>query len=755
MKHVVKGACHCRLALQAPKRNPLTSSHNLSSLSYRRSWSHLSAVRNLSATPIYTGDDLRHYSQNAPFLRHSQNAPFFTRTLVLSAATPVRAFHLSSRSFATAEDEPLKPSSKVEETVKALKEKAKEEAKEKKEGEGLVKKEVAVKKKSIAVRVKEELLHYWHGFRLLGIDINVCRKLIWRVLNGHKLTRREYKLLIRVVGDIFRLIPFSVFIIVPFMELLLPVFIKLFPGMLPSTFQTAKDTEEKMKQSLKVKLKMAKFLQQTLDEMGVAGKGRSSESAKQFAEFFERIRSGGGIATKEEILRYSKLFQDEITLDSLPRPQLMALCRVLEIQPFGTTNFLRFQLQMKLRSLAADDKMIQKEGVDSLDVGELQQACKARGMRALGMSEQQMRAQLAQWLQLSLDEKVPPSLLLLTRAFMLPDTISTEQQLAATISALPDILATSTQEAIGELEGQLDNKTRLQVTKQEVQKIVEERKEDAEEERQKEILLDKAPELVDTAPILVAEPSPTQKEEASTHISGVEFGDGGDGLLKQTAKQLKQATESIDVGVIENALDSMGKTKKKLIVEKEELNELKEELAEYKEDVEDLKELPAEEIQVKETKAAKRLFKVVNKMINKLDAHVEKLEEKGETLKKDISQLDVEKEASDKQEEVLRIDEVLEAIRKLQEVGDESRLARIKEVLAKMDDDLDGAIRLDTVLKVIDEIGSDSLKLSRKQMDEIVELIKKEEELEEASKELAAAKEKEKVAKGGEQVKER
>ncbi|XP_039289425.1 mitochondrial proton/calcium exchanger protein isoform X4 [Nilaparvata lugens] len=728
MKHVVKGACHCRLALQAPKRNPLTSSHNLSSLSYRRSWSHLSAVRNLSATPIYTGDDLRHYSQNAPFLRHSQNAPFFTRTLVLSAATPVRAFHLSSRSFATAEDEPLKPSSKVEETVKALKEKAKEEAKEKKEGEGLVKKEVAVKKKSIAVRVKEELLHYWHGFRLLGIDINVCRKLIWRVLNGHKLTRREYKLLIRVVGDIFRLIPFSVFIIVPFMELLLPVFIKLFPGMLPSTFQTAKDTEEKMKQSLKVKLKMAKFLQQTLDEMGVAGKGRSSESAKQFAEFFERIRSGGGIATKEEILRYSKLFQDEITLDSLPRPQLMALCRVLEIQPFGTTNFLRFQLQMKLRSLAADDKMIQKEGVDSLDVGELQQACKARGMRALGMSEQQMRAQLAQWLQLSLDEKVPPSLLLLTRAFMLPDTISTEQQLAATISALPDILATSTQEAIGELEGQLDNKTRLQVTKQEVQKIVEERKEDAEEERQKEILLDKAPELVDTAPILVAEPSPTQKEEA---------------------------TESIDVGVIENALDSMGKTKKKLIVEKEELNELKEELAEYKEDVEDLKELPAEEIQVKETKAAKRLFKVVNKMINKLDAHVEKLEEKGETLKKDISQLDVEKEASDKQEEVLRIDEVLEAIRKLQEVGDESRLARIKEVLAKMDDDLDGAIRLDTVLKVIDEIGSDSLKLSRKQMDEIVELIKKEEELEEASKELAAAKEKEKVAKGGEQVKER
>jgi LETM1 and EF-hand domain-containing protein 1 len=33
------------------------------------------------------------------------------------------------------------------------------------------------------------------------------------------------------------LIPFSVFLVVPFMELLLPVALKLFPNMLPSTFE--------------------------------------------------------------------------------------------------------------------------------------------------------------------------------------------------------------------------------------------------------------------------------------------------------------------------------------------------------------------------------------------------------------------------------------------------------------------------------------------------------------------------------------
>jgi len=41
----------------------------------------------------------------------------------------------------------------------------------------------------------------------------------------------------RTTNDLLRLIPFSVFLIVPFMELLLPVALKLFPNMLPSTFE--------------------------------------------------------------------------------------------------------------------------------------------------------------------------------------------------------------------------------------------------------------------------------------------------------------------------------------------------------------------------------------------------------------------------------------------------------------------------------------------------------------------------------------
>jgi LETM1 and EF-hand domain-containing protein 1 len=65
-------------------------------------------------------------------------------------------------------------------------------------------------------------------------------------------------------------------------------------------------------------------------------------------------------------------------------------------------------------------------------------ACKARGMRAVGVPEDRLRRQLDQWLQLSLHEKVPASLLLLSRAMYLPQDLPASAQLQATLSSLPD-----------------------------------------------------------------------------------------------------------------------------------------------------------------------------------------------------------------------------------------------------------------------------------------------------------------------------
>ncbi|XP_066145415.1 mitochondrial proton/calcium exchanger protein isoform X1 [Euwallacea fornicatus] len=625
--------------------------------------------------------------------------------------------------------EPLKPSSKIEVTVQELKKQKEEVAKIP---------ELApskVVKKSLKQKIVDELVHYYHGFRLLGIDVKISAGLVWRVLKGKTLTRREYRLLTRTVGDLFRLLPFSVFIIVPFMELLLPVFIKLFPGMLPSTFQTTSEKEDKVKQNLKVKLEMAKFLQGTLDSMSVQHKDRYSERAKEFVEWFGKVRTSGQAVSNEDIMKFSKLFEDEITLDSLTRSQLMALCRVLDVHTLGTNNFLRFQLRMKLRQLAADDKMIQKEGVHSLTLGEVQQACRARGMRAYGVSEERLRSQLNQWLDLSLNEKVPPSLLLLSRALMLPETIPTSDKLKATISSLPETIVKQTQAAIGEKEGKIDNKIRLELIKEEEKKIKEERKEHKEETRkleEKELLVDKAPIIsTTTTPII---------EDTALRISTEK--------LERVEKVKEEDLHTKDIQIIENAIDTVSK-EKKLIVEKEEIQELKAEMADYEEDVEDLAKVVADTPQpeIKETKAAKRLFKSVNRMISKMDRLLVDLEKKEAQLKKDL-----ETEASDKKkEELLKIDDIVAAIQKIKDVPDQSRLEKISSVLRKMDDDHDGSLKIDDVLKVIEIIGKENVKLNSKQVDELIELIDKEEILEVEDK-IEKALQKDKEAKQAEKL---
>ncbi|KAG6408459.1 hypothetical protein SASPL_131472 [Salvia splendens] len=284
------------------------------------------------------------------------------------------------------------------------------------------------------------LKHYWLGFKLLGADVRISSRLLMKLAGGRSLSRRERQQLTRTTADVFRLVPVAVFIIVPFMEFLLPVFLKLFPNMLPSTFQDKMKEKEALKRRLKAKIEYAKFLQETVKEMAKEVQTSRSGEVKRTAEdldgFLNRIRTGARVSN-DEILGFAKLFNDELTLDNISRPRLVNMCKYMGVSPIGTDAYLRYMLRKRLQSIKKDDIMIQAEGVESLSEAELREDCRERGM--LGeFSVEEMRQQLRDWLDLSLNHSVPSSLLILSRAFTVTGRMRPEEAVQATLSSLPD-----------------------------------------------------------------------------------------------------------------------------------------------------------------------------------------------------------------------------------------------------------------------------------------------------------------------------
>jgi hypothetical protein len=99
--------------------------------------------------------------------------------------------------------------------------------------------------------VRDTAVHYYTGSKLLWADVKIAGSLFKRMVQGRTLTRREHSLFKRVLADIARLVPLSLFVIIPFMEVLLPVAIRIFPNLLPSTFEEKHQKQEKILNQLK------------------------------------------------------------------------------------------------------------------------------------------------------------------------------------------------------------------------------------------------------------------------------------------------------------------------------------------------------------------------------------------------------------------------------------------------------------------------------------------------------------------------
>ena len=284
----------------------------------------------------------------------------------------------------------------------------------------------------------------------------------------------------RTVQDLGRLVPFSVFVIVPFAELLLPVALKLFPNLLPSTYEGQKSREDKAARLRDTRKQVSSFLRDTLRETGLPVSAISAKK-EEFQEFFRKVRATGESPSKEDVIKVCKIFKDDLTLDNLSRPQLVGMCKYMNLNTFGTDAMLRYQIRHRMRQTKRDDKAISFEGVDSLSVPELQMACASRGLRTYGMSPGRLREDLQMWLDLRLKYNIPSTLLVLSNAYMY--TSGKDSEIESQIDALQAVLSSIPEELFHEIElevhnaeGAATNKQRLEVLKEQQTLIEEENK---------------------------------------------------------------------------------------------------------------------------------------------------------------------------------------------------------------------------------------------------------------------------------------
>ncbi|KAF2707593.1 LETM1-domain-containing protein [Pleomassaria siparia CBS 279.74] len=418
-------------------------------------------------------------------------------------------------------------------------------------GKALTKKEEEKLKLTMWQKVKKEANHYWDGTKLLVTEVKISSRLALKMGAGYELTRREHRQLQRTVQDLGRLVPFSVFVLVPFAELLLPVALKLFPNMLPSTYEGQSSKDAKAKSLRSTRKEVSSFLRQTLKETGLPVSAANAQK-EEFADFFRKVRTTGESPSQEDIVKVCKIFKDDLTLDNLSRPQLVAICRYMNLSSFGTDNFLRYQVRLRMRQIKRDDRAISFEGVGSLSVPELQTAAASRGLRTHGVSPARLRDDLQTWLDLRLKFNIPSTLLVLSNAFVYAQ--GKESEMTSQIDALQAVLSSIPEELFHEIElevhsaeGAATNKQRLEVLREQ-QELIDEENQQAQGHENKATASPKDTENIDeddkpkSEEVSEKESKETEEAEASSGDSST----GGTGSAEQTEQDERMRAESGD-----------------------------------------------------------------------------------------------------------------------------------------------------------------------------------------------------------------
>jgi LETM1 and EF-hand domain-containing protein 1 len=288
--------------------------------------------------------------------------------------------------------------------------------------------------------VKYAIIHTWKSGKLFWLNAKIGYKIAKRIMRGENVSAIDRNRLRRALADIFLMLPFSIFIIIPGAEVLIPFYIKKFR--IPTTFESLSQKQQRQIKGAQARITLATFLHETLEEMTNKQKVKNSAKMIDFMKFTKEVRSGGRWVTNEDFKKYAPLFQDELTIDRMDRQTVDALCRIFKASPvkraiaaglgnqhaqLQSTQLMRLLLQRRIHNLKFEDKEwvehIKRHGIGSIPEEDLQELSRDRGMRALGLTRERLERQYLDWVELATDPQISDSMLAYTRMLYMPKAI--------------------------------------------------------------------------------------------------------------------------------------------------------------------------------------------------------------------------------------------------------------------------------------------------------------------------------------------
>ena len=489
---------------------------------------------------------------------------------------------------------------------------------------------------------------------------------------------------------------------------------------------------------------------------------KQEKSAADMLKFLDLSRKGEMIPP-DAIIEYANYFQDDLTLDNMPRMQLINLCRYMSVAPYGSDSFLRFQLRHNIRMLKEDDQRILWEGIDSLTKMELREACQDRGMRSTGLSREAYKRSLQQWLDLSVNKNVPISLLIMSRTFFLQKEIISPAKAAASdeaqsVTGLADAISGMDKEVLNEVILQVATseefksdpdvrKIQLEVVTHQNEKIKEEQAErDAKKTKKKQEASEK--EDVET----IAPESETTEAVASSSddagkITKEEILDAIDVKVEELQDDLKEQAAEIDAGERDLSPEEMESISQLLsadpvVKEREQLSKIKkamekEDESEEEEEEEEVPEAEStlasdDESAVESTDSDKAAASIIEKMES--EAAKEADESTTFTIESELDNTSKQTESGDADVADVADETELEDV--IEEDPEDPIVARLKKRIESMVDKIETQIS-DIEIKIGDKMhyldkDMDGI-LSREEMaDVLVQVLKKDLSFEEA-----------------------